>query len=82
MGFQSKFKRLKTQKIAASTATRSVISNEFSQDHELVQMIFEDLKTDKENKNYKGIAKSLVGLVDLLRDMTLHKDQYETYDAS
>lgn len=64
------------------TTPRSVRSSEFTQDHELVYQIFDDLKTEKTNKNYKAIARSLIGLVDLLRDITINKDEYDNYDAA
>lgn len=57
-------------------------SNEFSQDHELIHQLFEDLRNDKISKNYKEIARSLVALVDLLRDMTVYRDEYQNYDSA
>ena len=56
-------------------------NSDFADDHELVHNIFLNLKMDKLNKNYKGIARSLVSLVDLLRDMTQRRDEYSDYDA-
>lgn len=57
-------------------------SSEFSQDQELVHQLFDDLRNDKIRKNYRAIARSLVNLVDLLRDMTVHRDEYEDYDSA
>ena len=63
------------------TTTRSIRSSEFTQDQELVHQIFDDLRDEKMSKNYKGIARSLLALIDLLREMTVHKDEYENYDS-
>ena len=79
----NRLKRLRSQKSKnQKTMTNSMSqkskfsknSSDFADDHDLVYDIFKDLRMDKLNKNFKGIASSLVSLVDLLRDMTQRKD--------
>ena len=70
----------RSERNGTSTYTPSVRSSEFVQDNEIVHQLFEELQIDQNLKNFKGVARSLVSLVELLRDMTLKRDEYEDYD--
>lgn len=70
------------RRTVTAKTTASLLSSDFATDHELVHHLFDDLKLDKMKRNHWGMARSLVGLVDILRDMTLRKEEYENYDVS
>ena len=74
--------KLRRRQTCTTTRTASIKSSDFALDHEVVHQIFDDLKLDQETRNYRGVARSLVDLVDMLRDMTVRKEEYANYDVS
>lgn len=65
----------------AASATGSLKSSDFAIDHEIVHQMFDEMRVYQVRKNHKELARSLISLVDMLREMTTKKEEYENYDA-